>query len=120
MPRLNRNGCNRWVILTRKRAYKFPALTSWRHVLYGMLNSMNEAAASDRAGACPVLWRIPGGILNVMPRAAELTEEEFAALNVGAFCRRNGLVVERKRDSFGVLDGLVVAVDYGWPRDLRW
>lgn len=108
------------MLLTRKRAYKFPALTSWRNALYGLLNSMNEAEHCGRSGACPVLWRLPGGFLNVMPRAADLTEKEFAALDVADFCYCNNLVVEHKRDSFGWLEGEIVAVDYGWPRDLHW
>lgn len=81
---------------------------------------MNEAENSTRDGVCPVLWCLPGGFLNVMPRAAELTEAEFARLNVSEFCDRNKIVVEYKRDSFGWLDDRIVAVDYGWPRDLRW
>lgn len=108
------------MLLTRTRAYKFPALTSWRQALYGLLNNMNEAEHSGRGGVCPVLWRMPGGFLNVMPRAAELTDKEFAALNVSEFCDSNKLIVEYKRDSFGWLDGRIVAVDYGWPRDLHW
>ena len=112
---LRTNGCNRWVLLTRRRAFKFPAPTGWRNFLYGLLNNLNEAESSRKEGACPVLWRLPGGLLNVMPRADELTDQEFSALNVSLFCDRNGLVVEYKRDSFGMLDGKIVAVDYGWP-----
>jgi hypothetical protein len=66
------------------------------------------------------LWKVPGGILNVMPRVRELTEDEFSRLDVHEFCRRSGLVVEHKRDSFGKLGSEIVAVDYGWPRNIHW
>lgn len=117
---LNKQGCNRWVFLTRNYAWKFPALTSWRNFLYGILNNMNEAANCDRVDVCPILWRSPGGFLNVMPRARELTEQEFAELDVAALCESNNIVVEHKRDSFGWLGDRIVAIDYGWPYYLQW
>jgi hypothetical protein len=118
---LNRRGFNRWVLLTARRAYKFPAPYSWRSFLYGLLNNMNEAQqARGKSYACPIVWRLPLGFLNVMPRCKPLNERQFAALDVADFCRTNRLVVEHKIDSFGVLNGLIVAVDYGWPRELRW
>lgn len=113
--RLNRRGFNRWVILTSARAYKFPAPYSWRSVLYGLLNNMNEAEQSVKPGACPVLWRLPGGLLNVMPRCSEVGEKDFEQIDIRSWARDRGLVVEPKRDSFGLLNGAFVAVDYGWP-----
>jgi hypothetical protein len=118
--RLNRKGFNRWVILTRRWAFKFPAPYSWRSFLYGMLNNMNEAEQGrGKSTACPVVWRLPGGILNVMPRCEPLTPEQFATIDVSEF-KKHKLVVEPKHDSFGVLDGVIVAVDFGWPRELAW
>lgn len=113
--RLNRRGMNRWVILTRRYAFKFPALYSWRAFLYGLLNNMNERdwCQASKPLACPVLWGLPGGFLIVMPRCEALSEEDFEGLPLEAY-RRAGLVVEAKPDSFGKLNGLVVAVDYGW------
>jgi hypothetical protein len=119
--KLNRVGFNRWVVLTSSRAYKFPAPYSWRSFLYGILNNLNEAEQGrGKLAACPVLWRLPLGFLNVMPRVEPLSDREFAALDVKEFCRQSKLVVEPKVDSFGTLNGLLVAVDYGWPRELRW
>lgn len=114
-----RNGQNRWVILSRRYAFKFPAPTSWRALLYGLLNSMNEAAASDREHACPVLWRIPGGFLNIMPRCRPLNDSEWQDFAAHPAAFAGALEVERKPDSFGVLNGRIVAVDYGIPRE-RW
>lgn len=113
--RLNRRGTNRWVILTRSYAFKFPALYSWRAFLYGLLNNMNERSwwEAGKPLACPVLWGLPGGFLIVMPRCEPLSEEEFKALKLEAYWF-TGIAVEAKPDSFGKLNGLVVAVDYGW------
>jgi hypothetical protein len=109
------------VLLTRRWALKFPALYSWRAFLYGLLNNMNEAQQGrGNSWACPVVARLPLGFLNVMPRCEPLKERQFEALNVAEFCKQHRLVVEAKIDSFGVLNGLIVAVDYGWPRELRW
>lgn len=117
-----RKGWNRWVILTRRHAVKFPHAASWRRLLYGLLNNMNERESARRArqGACPVVFAMPGGLVNVMPRCRELTQAEFEALDVDCFKRASGIEVEAKRDSFGWLGGELVAVDYGIPRELRW
>ena len=59
-----------------------------------------------------MLLALPGGWLVVMRRARPLTEQEFAALSPNDW---GGVLemVEFKRSSFGMLDGRVVAVDYG-------
>lgn len=121
-----KRGCNRVVFLVGQWAFKFPRPTGhemctsgWRNFLYGLLNNMNERETSGRPGACPVIWSFPGGFLNVMPRVEELSEAEFFELDWVRFCKENSLKVEPKRDSFGKLNGQVVAVDYGWPTQ-RW
>lgn len=115
-----RKGANRVVLLLGPFAVKFPRASNWQGLFYGCLNNMNEAQWSHRPGACPVLWIAPGGFVSIMRRAADLTEEEFAALDVKAFRERNKLAVEGKRDSFGKIGGKIVAVDYGWPREIAW
>ena len=112
--RLNRRGCNRWVVLTRRWAIKVPRPTSWRSLLFGLINNMNEAAWSRGPGRCPVALAVPGGFAIVMPRLRILDEAEFATLDVAAFNDAHGLRAEAKPDSFGWLGGEVVAVDYGW------
>jgi hypothetical protein len=111
---LNRTGRNRWVLLTRRYAFKFPTLASWRDFLFGLLNNQNEAANCHRDGACPVLWACPGGWLLVMPRCVTMDEDIFALFDSVAWAKRTGLRVEHKPDSFGFHQGRIVAVDYGW------
>lgn len=109
--RLNRSGRNRWVVLVGRWAVKFPSFRSWRDFLFGLINNMNEAAWSAHPGACPVVASIPGGFAVVMPRCAPVTWADLEALDHAQFA---GLRVEHKPDSFGLLAGRIVAVDYGW------
>jgi hypothetical protein len=113
MLALNTRGRNRFVLLTRSRAYKFPSLRCWRDFLFGLLNNQREAELG-RSGShahCPVLWYIPGGWLVVMPRVRVMSELEFAAHKYALPALAG---VECKPDSWGWLDGVPVAVDYGW------
>ena len=114
MLSLNLKGHNRWVILTRRFAWKIPSLRSWRDFLFGLLNNMNEAAESKMTGRCPIVWSAPGGFLVIMPRLQLMTEEEFWEFDSGAFALAHSLNAEHKADSFGYLNGEIVAVDYGW------
>lgn len=109
-------GCNRMVILSRTRAYKFPNPTSWKSFLFGLLNNMNEVRRSGRPGLCPVLWSIPGGWLVVMPRADKMELREFETLLKAQWLEQiiAHTHVERKPCSWGWIDGKLVAVDYGW------
>ena len=112
-------GCTRRVLLIGRYAIKVPAMREWRLFLLGLLANMQEAVFS-KAGwpeLCPVLFAVPGGFLIVMRRARVLTDEEFHALDLGHTCwlDRGDYVIpaELKSDSFGYLDGRLVAVDYG-------
>lgn len=118
MFEINKRGANRLVILTKNYAFKFPSLHSWKNFLFGLLNNITEAkfGRSTLDGYCPVLFVVPGGFLNVMPRVRTFTEEEAKVFDFHAFCQRPDYVIcaEYKADSFGYLNGKVVAVDYGW------
>lgn len=110
-------GTTRRVMLIGRHAYKFPSIASWPLFLYGLLANMQEVQFS-KAGwpeLCPVVWSVPGGLLVVMRRATPLTAEEWAALDVDRWSVTEDYTVpvEDKRDSFGTLDGRLVAVDYG-------
>lgn len=119
---INRRGVSRIVIVSRKFAFKLPNFVGyrgsrWRLFLTGLLANMQEVEFS-RVGwpeLCPVVFRLPLGILSVMPRAEVLTDDEFLAFDVKAFCYTDNYVVpaEHKADSFGRLDGRIVAIDYG-------
>lgn len=110
-------GTTRIVLLIGPFAIKVPYLLSWKLFLWGLLANMQERQFS-RIGhikMCPVLFSLPGGFLCVMRRATPLTVEEFEALEPAAWRDEGDFVipVEAKVDSFGWLDGRVVAIDYG-------
>ncbi len=110
-------GTTRTVLLIGDYAIKFPALTSWRLFLYGLLGNMQEArfSRSDCPDLCPVVFHVPGGFCTVMRRAEKITREQFFALDVEQWREREHVTipVENKLDSFGILDGKIVAIDYG-------
>lgn len=118
MIEINRQGCHRIVILTRKWAIKMPNFTDgWRLFLTGLLANMQERVFSKAQWPelCPVIFSIPGGWLNIMPRVREMTDKEFRIFDVKDFLEKSDYVVpaEAKSNSFGWLNGHVVAIDYG-------
>ena len=96
------------MLLLGPLAFKIPRLTSWRAFLNGLLANLTEAefARLHDPRLCPVLLALPLGLLVVMQRADPLPPSV-------ALPRWDDLPVERKRDSFGLLNGRRVAVDYG-------
>ena len=116
-------GHSRTVFLVGRYAIKVPVVCyGWRAFLRGLLANLSEAewarwTDAARVRLCPVVTALPGGFALVMRRARPLSEAEFGALDVEAFLCYAGdplyrLPVEAKADSFGMLDGRVVAVDY--------
>jgi hypothetical protein len=114
-----RTGVMREVLLIGRWAVKLPKLTRcWRNFLQGLLANMQERELFARGYAqlCPVVFSIPGGWLVVMRRAEPLTDkfledfdmEQFTELADGTM-----LDIEMKGDTFGMLDGHPVVVDYG-------
>lgn len=111
-------GVTRRVLLIGRYAVKVPTMREWRLFLLGLLANMQEAlfGRMNHPDLCPVLWSIPGGFLIVMRRARTLTDDEFAALDLERWVVRDEtftVPAEIKADSFGYLDGRLVAVDYG-------
>lgn len=114
----NRIGITREVILIGRYALKVPKLIyGWRLFLCGLLANMQEAefGKSGWAQLCPVVWSIPGGWLVVQRRADPMTDDVWTNFDAEAFCVTDDYIlpVEFKQDSFGILDGRIVAVDYG-------
>lgn len=136
----NRRGVTREVFLVGQWAIKVPRMCyGWRSFLQGLLANLQEVDfwSTRWPTLCPVLFAIPGGWLVVMRRARPLTDQEWAAFDYPSFvtmgCHyaaanlemqhgnprpgaepEGGMVpVENKQDSFGVLNGVIVAVDYG-------
>ena len=114
-------GATRLVILTKRYAIKLPRIwwrspDRWQMFLYGLLANMQERkfARTGWPELCPVVWSTPGGWCVVMrraePLAEDLTEEQYTA-----FVEHDEYYVpaEHKTDSFGILDGRLVAIDYG-------
>lgn len=115
----DRRGVSREVILFGRWAVKLPKLTyGWQLFLCGLLANMQERSLATLGWPelCPVAFSLPGGWLVVMRRASPLDDATWATFDAAGFCTRPDgtmLAVEHKQDSFGLLDGRVVAVDYG-------
>jgi hypothetical protein len=112
-------GATRLVILTQNYALKVPSIESWELFLCGLLSNMSEKIWSGFAPQlCPVLWSIPGGFLNVMPRVDTLSrclKEDIYEEHFGNKEDYTLEFVENKPHHFGYYQGRLVAVDYGQP-----
>lgn len=123
-----RDGVTRIVLLIGPWAVKLPRFGyGYAMGLRGLLCNMQERAIWTLGWPqlCPVLFSLPGGWLLVMRRARPLDDHEWQVLDVEEFRwnRKSSIAgermvegcvpVETKRDSFGVVDGRIVAVDYG-------
>ncbi len=125
-----KTGCSRWVCLIGKYAIKFPNPTTKRSWLNGLLANMQEAdfttLKSDKL--CPVLFSAWFGLLIVMPRCEPLTDTDFLNFAESQTTRENSItsaiflmldcgefkqMIEYKTNSFGWLNGKIVALDYG-------
>lgn len=114
---LIRHGSTRIVFLIGSYAIKLPDFTcEWRLFLQGLLANMQERVfwTTKWAKLCPVVFSLPGGWLVVMQRARPMTESEFALMDEDWLNEENGVVPsEFKQNSFGWVDGRIVAIDYG-------
>jgi len=110
-------GSSRTVILVSKWAIKLPSFAGWRNFLHGLLANHQERLFSQAEWPelCPVLWSLPLAIVICMRRAGPLEMAQFESLDFDRFVNREeyAIPVENKLDSFGWLDGRIVAVDYG-------
>lgn len=109
-------GATRAVLLVGRVAIKAPRMSTWRTFLSGLLANMQERefARTGWPELCPVVFSVPGGWLLVMRRAEPLSDAEWCTVHPEWGDREEYAVpVEMKRDSFGVLDGRIVAIDYG-------
>jgi hypothetical protein len=136
------SGEQRWIVLCGSLVLKSPR-TAWGNgclsrFRLGLRANQQEARFSLTGWPelCPVVAKIPGGLLNVMLRAKPLSDEEWSEFDYQSFVARcspddpwwhersmaagyaiapaEGLVpAECKPNSFGVLRRRIVAVDYG-------
>lgn len=83
----------------------------------GLLGNMQEVQFSklNSTKICPVMFNLPLGFFLIARKAEPLTREEFFNLDVLKWKIENNFIVpvENKFDSFGKIDGKIVAVDYG-------
>jgi len=110
-------GVTRHVLLVGRWALKFPRINyGWSMFLRGLLGNMQERTfgRTGWVGICPITFATPGGWIVVQRRVRVMTEEEFDAFDAAAFCDRPEyrIPAEAKSDSFGWLDGEIVAIDY--------
>lgn len=119
---LNSKGATRLVLLTKRYAFKIPRMSTIRSFLWGMLSNMQERDFSkcEDERLCPVLFSLPMGLLVVMPRLRELTEEEFEDFNEYTWQHPQANVMlipsESKPSSYGwTSEDKVQAIDYGGP-----
>ena len=110
-------GTTRVVILIGGIAIKLPAYKEWRLFLLGLLANMQERKfwTTKWPELCPVVFSVPGGWVTVMRRARPLTRDEFDSIDLEKWVDRDDyrIPAETKMDSFGWIDGLLVAIDYG-------
>lgn len=115
-----KRGITREVFLIGKYAFKLPSVRNWWLFLEGLQCNMNEKErqyCSDQF--CPIVFSLPGGFLNVMKRCTPLKVYDYEEMNKVFYLSKEteeGNVhryVENKQCSFGILNGKLVAVDYG-------
>lgn len=114
-----KTGTTRRVVLVGRLAFKTPRFSSWESFLKGLLANLRERSWSGFSERlCPVYFAMWGGFLSVMPRTTDLTDDQWSSFDTASyrsFCSNRGsfIPVERKRTSFGILRGEIVAVNYG-------
>lgn len=114
--RINLTGTTRITILIGNFAVKIPNIRSYRLFLCGLLNNLSESLLSRHNNLyeeyglqlCPVIFSLPGGFMNIMPRAEVCT-------NIPHVARYQDLpdCIERKPDSFGYVKNKLMVIDYG-------
>jgi hypothetical protein len=112
-------GSSRFVFMFWKYALKIPSLRSYDSFLRGILANMQEYnfyRYIKTEKLCPIIFYLPGGVLNIMPKLKTLTTDEFNRINCpNLYISENGttLPIEAKPDSFAHYNNKIVAVDYG-------
>lgn len=119
-----KKGATRCVILTEKYAIKLPRIKTFQAFLWGLLGNLQEKTFSrtKHPKLCPVLFSVPLGFCNVMPKAVPITEEQYVSMDMMTFAQWNEddadegyLPTEGKQSCIGLLNGQIVIVDYGGP-----
>lgn len=118
-----KSGASRFVICVGKYAFKFPLAYPGqrftRRLCNGILGNLTEKEFSSfefkfsdfTLTCCPVVFSLPFGLLNVMYRVDPIGEDIFnKILETPSF--PDAIEKKKKKDSFGILNGHLVAVDF--------
>lgn len=114
-----KRGSARLVFLIGQYAFKFPEIHSYERFLYGLLANSNESHFSkllaDTGKVNPVVLKLPFGLCNIYRRADPIGHDVFWDLKYAEWIKVPSITtipVEHKYNSFGIVDGEVVAIDY--------
>lgn len=110
-----KKGATRFVFVFSKWVIKVPYLTQFDNFLLGLLANRQEKLWNGVSKKlCPVIFSFPLGFFLVMKRCELLSEWPHNDFYEN-FINEPGLLlpVEEKLDSFGILNGQIVAIDYG-------
>lgn len=114
-----KTGTTRLVIIAFNFVFKIPSPRSYKSFLLGLMCNIQEkefsAIEEMRHKVCPVLFYFPLGLFIVMPKARVLIKGELSRSYLQNFCENDDYIIpaEPKHDSFGYLNGNLVAIDYG-------
>lgn len=116
-----RKGTNRSVILIGPYAIKIARFWHsnsgyrWKSFLRGILANIDESYwykwSKQKDKLCPVLCKSPLGMILIMKRAEQLSDDEY---NKEVLAKEfKGLPLDNKIENFGKIDGKIVLTDYG-------
>ena len=111
-------GLTRMVFIVGPYAIKIPSFYGgggWWYFLKGLLANMQEYEWStlynNEKKLCPVLWACPGGWLSIMQRVDRVCNDDDEIKM--SFMSNYPYFKDFKSENFGILDGRLVAIDYG-------
>ena len=116
-------GASRWVLCIGGYAIKFPSFYGYTNFLDGLECNYLELKNYRYYGKkgyypieklCPIIFHLPLGIIIVMKRAKPLSGIEFSNFNYENFIKtdNSNIPAEKKPDSFGIINGKILAIDY--------
>ena len=121
------NGGTRIVLLTKRFAWKLPRFDSWKCFVQGMLSNMKEGQWKDFGNKhlCPIKYSNRFGLLVVMVRAQEVTDEKKFKEDLSQLLEEESEGIDPCElgasffewdgfsKNFGYIDGNLVKIDYG-------
>lgn len=119
------HGRTRSVLLIGDYAIKFPYLKSWPYFVRGLLDNMFEKSYNRFPSEflVPLLFSLPGGVLNVYPRCTVIThakDSQLWKLFRILYEEDNEYILNiiecAEPSNFGYYQGRIVAIDYGHGR----